>query len=613
MSRQTDTKITALYERLSRDDDNAGDSNSIVNQKRMLEEYAAQHGFDNLVHFTDDGWSGGNFNRPSWKQLVAEVEAGHVSTVIAKDMSRIGRAYLQTGWYTEVFFRENGVRFIAIANGVDSNDQNTQEFAPFINIMSEWYLRDTSRKITAAKKLKGNAGQHLTTHALYGYRKDPEDKNHWLIDEEAAAVVRRIFRLSIEGHGPTVIAGILTREKVDRPSCYLGKRGVGNHKNTWDESRPHDWDASVVANILSKPEYMGHTVNFRTYRESYNSKRFKMRDPSEWKIFENTHEAIVDPETWRMAQRARTTVRRTDSTGVANPLTGLVFCADCGEKMYNHRNIARMQKEGKLPEPDTGLSPYDNFDCSTYFKTRKRETKVCCSHHITTKTLRTLLLDTIRLTADYALSNEAEFVEKVREASKVRQEQTAKELKRKLTRDGRRFTELDSIIKKLYESYATGRITEKRFEALIADYEREQTELEEAIATGQAELDAFNEDTLRADKFLELARKYTDFTELTTQMLLEFVDKVLVHKAEYHGVERVMAVDVYLNFIGNFDVPEPPAPELTPEELAEQERIKVQREKSRLRHLRYRQRKRQEKLEAQQKALVEKGLTSVST
>ena len=605
MSRQTDTKITALYERLSRDDENAGDSNSIVNQKRMLEDYAAQHGFDNPVHFTDDGWSGGNFNRPSWKQLVAEVEAGHVSTVIAKDMSRIGRAYLQTGWYTEVFFRENGVRFIAIANNVDSADQNTQEFAPFLNIMSEWYLRDASRKSKASALARGNAGQHLTGHALYGYKKDPEDKHHWLIDEEAAAVVRRIFQLSIEGNGPTVIAGILTREKVDRPSCYLGKRGVGNRKNTWDASRQHDWNASEVASILEKQEYMGHTVNFRTYKESYKSKRFKDRDPSEWKIFENTQEAIVDPETWQMAQRSRKTVRRTDSTGIANPLTGLVFCADCGAKMYNHRCVARQKKEGREPDPETGLSPYDLFDCSTYHMTRRRETKVCCSHHITTKTLRTLLLDTIRMTASYALTNETEFIEKVREASKVKQEQTARELKRKLTRDRRRFAEMDGIIKKLYESYATGKITEKRFEALIADYEREQTELEEAIATGQAELDAFNEDTLRADKFLELARKYTDFTELTTPMLLEFVDKVLVHKAEYHGIERVMVVDVYLNFIGNFDVPEPPAPELTPEEMAEQERIEEQREKSRLRHLRYRQRKRQEKLEAQQKTLAD--------
>ncbi|MBQ9347191.1 MAG: recombinase family protein, partial [Oscillibacter sp.] len=589
----------------SRDDENAGDSNSIVNQKRMLEDYAAQHGFDNPVHFTDDGWSGGNFNRPAWKQLAAEVEAGHVSTVIAKDMSRIGRAYLQTGWYTEVFFRENGVRFIAIANGVDSADQNTQEFAPFLNIMSEWYLRDCSRKITAAKQIQGNAGQHLTSHALYGYRKDPEDKNHWLVDEDAAAVVRRIFRMSIEGHGPYQIAKILMREHVERPSCYLGKRGMGNRSRTWDESRQYDWVGSEVEKILEKPEYMGHTVNFRTYKESYKDKNHKVHDPKDWKIFENTHEAIVDPETWQMAQRARKTRRRTDSTGVANPLTGLLYCADCGAKLYNHRCVARQIKEGRQPDPDTGLSPYDYYECSAYNLSLRHEHRVCSAHRITTRVIRAILLDTIRLTADYALSNEAEFIEKVREASKVKQEQTAKELKRKLTRDRRRFAEMDGIIKKLYESYATGKITEKRFEALIADYEREQTELEEAIASGQAELDAFNEDTLRADKFLELARKYTDFTELTTPMLLEFVDKVLVHKAEYHGIERTMVVDVYLRFIGNFDVPEPPAPELTPEELAEQERIREKREKSRLRHLRYRQRKRQEKLEAQQKALAE--------
>ena len=595
-NRLTDTKITALYERLSRDDDAVGDSNSITNQKRMLEEYAAQHGFDNRVHFTDDGWSGGNFERPAWKRLIAEVEAGHVATVIAKDMSRIGREYLQTGWYTEVYFRQNGVRFIAIANGVDSDDRSTEEFAPFLNIMSEWYLRDCSRKSTAAALARGNAGLHTTCHAIYGYKKDPDDKHRWLIDEEAAAVVRRIFRLSVEGKGPCAIAAILTKEKVERPSCYLGKRGRGNRKNTWDESRQYDWSASEVGAILAKQEYTGCTVNFRTYRESYKSKRFKDRDPSEWKIFENTQEAIVDPETWKLAQKSRKTVRRTDGTGVANPLTGLMFCADCGAKLYNHHCVARQIREGKQPDPETGLSPYDYFDCSTYNMTIRRSTKLCCSHHITTRAIRAILLDTIRTVSAYAIQNEAEFIEKVRAASAVKQAEAAKDLKRKLTRDRRRSAELDGIIKKLYESYATGRITEKRFETLIAEYEREQTELNESVAKGQANLDAFNEDTLRADKFLELAKKYTDFTELTASMILEFVDKILVHKPDYSTGERVMVVDVYLRFIGDFEIP---MPEPTPEEIAEQARAKARRDATRLRHKRYRERKRREKAEAE--------------
>ena len=296
MSRQTE-KITALYERLSRDDEAIGDSNSIVNQKILLESYAAQHGFTNCVHYTDDGWSGGNFERPDWKRLIADIEAGKVGCVIAKDMSRIGRDYLQTGFFTEVMFREKGVRFIAIGNNVDSADRSTSEFAPFINIMSEWYLRDCSRKQCAAYQARGKAGKPTTNHAIYGYRKDPENKHHWLVDEEAAAIVRRIFRLSMEGNGPFEIARILQREKIERPSVYMGKRGQGTQRTSFDASRPYDWSGTSVANILAKPEYMGHTVNFRSYKESYKDKHAIKRPPEEWTIFEHTHEAIVDPET----------------------------------------------------------------------------------------------------------------------------------------------------------------------------------------------------------------------------------------------------------------------------------------------------------------------------
>ena len=274
---RTDTKITALYERLSRDDDLVGDSNSIINQKKMLESYAKEHGFDNCRHFTDDGWSGGNFDRPAWKRMIDEVEAGRVATVIAKDMSRIGREYLQTGWYTEIYFRQHGVRFIAVANGVDSADRRTEEFAPFLNLVNEFYIRDCSRKVTATLQAKGQAGLHLTTNPVYGYRKDPEDKNRWLVDEEAAAVVRRIFRLSAEGKGPGTIARILMLDHVERPSVYLAKHGSGKDKYHPDMSRPYDWNGTTVANILAREEYMGHTVNFRTYHESYKIKRRKRR------------------------------------------------------------------------------------------------------------------------------------------------------------------------------------------------------------------------------------------------------------------------------------------------------------------------------------------------
>lgn len=570
--------ITALYERLSRDDELQGDSNSVVNQKILLEDYAKQHGFTNCVHYTDDGYSGGNFERPAWKRLVADIEAGKVSCVLAKDMSRIGRDYLQTGFYTEVMFRQKGVRFIAIANGVDSADKSSGEFAPFLNIMNEWYLRDCSRKQCAAYQARGKSGKPTSNHALYGYKKDPEDKHHWLIDEEAAAVVRRIFQLSMEGNGSYKIAAILMDEKVERPSYYLAKRGQGTNKTVADMTRPYDWYGNTVSNILSKPEYMGHTVNFRSHKESYKDKRPVMHPAEDWLIFENTHEAIVDPETWRLAQQIKRTVHRADATGEANPLTGLVYCADCGEKMYNHTCKSRADKDNRGPDPVSGLYPFDHYDCALYSRGFRHKGQLCTSHYINTHALRALILETIREASRSAIADRDSFIQKVREASEVRQAEAAKNLKRKISRDKRRVTELDGLIKKLYESYATGKLPEKRYELLSADYEREQAELEETLDREQAELDAFNADTANAEQFLALAGKYTDLTELTTPMIYEFIDKITVHAPDKSSGERVQEVDIYLKFIGKFELP---PQKLTPEELAEQEKIQRRREKQR--------------------------------
>ena len=578
--KQTEEKITALYERLSRDDDLTGDSNSILNQKAYLENYAAQHGYTNIAHYTDDGWSGGNFERPDWKRMIADIEAGKVCRVIVKDMSRAGRDYLQTGFYTEVFFRQHGVHFIAIANGVDSEDQNSNEFAPFLNIMNEWYLRDQSRKVSAAYKIKGTSGKHTSTHAIYGYKKDPENKDHWIIDEEASAVVRRIYHLALEGYGQYKIAEILTRDKVECPAYYLAVRGSGSHKNNVDMTRPYDWNGNTVGAILSKPEYLGHTVNFRTSQKSYKDKRVN-NAPEDWLIFENTHEAIIDQATWERAQEIRQTVRRTDTTGEANPLTGLMFCADCGAKMYNHRNRnARFLN--------------DNYNCSAYTRTATRETRLCCSHSISTRTVRTLLLETIRTVSAYAISNEEAFRQKILTASRLKHEADTKELKKKITKAKKRSAELDVLIKKLYESYAMGKISEHRFDILCAEYEREQAELENMIAAEQSALEAFRADTDRADQFLALAKKYTDFTELTTPMIFEFVDKILVHAPEKIDGERTMEIDIYLKFIGKFDIP---MPEPTPEELAEME---AQRKKRAANREKYYRKKERQKLLAQQ-------------
>lgn len=599
--KQAEQRITALYERLSRDDELVGESNSIVNQKAYLEGYAAQHGFLNCVHYTDDGWSGGNFDRPSWKQLVADVEAGKIGTVLVKDMSRIGRDYLQTGYFTEVLFRQHDVRFIAIANNVDSDDPGSNEFTPFMNIMNEWYLRDQSRKVRAAVQLKGRSGKPITTNAPYGYKKDPEDHNHWLIDEEAAAIVRRIFHLSIEGHGPYEIANILMHEKVETPGYYFSKRsGDAGQGNSSPEHR-YDWHGGTVLNILSKQEYMGHTVNFRTRKVSYKSKKKVDNPPEEWVIFENTHEAIVDADTWHLAQHEKGTKTRIDSIGLANPLTGLMFCADCGAKMYNSRHRNERNNDA------SGLH-FDTYNCSTYSNTRIRETRICSNHHISTQAVRTLLLEAIRKIAQYAIADPKTFAQQIRAEAQIQHEAAAKELKRRLVRDRKRCAELDGLFQKLYESYATGRITEKRFDMMAANYETEQTELEQRIADGQQELDTYMQDEDRIDKFLELTKRYTDFSELTTPMIKEFVEKIVVHAPDRSTGQRTQQVDIYFKFIGQFSIPEE-TEQLSPEEQIARDELEAKRAEYRRKYQRRKELKAQREAEA---ALADKKNTEAT-
>ncbi len=569
---QTEGKITALYERLSRDDDIVGDSSSIANQKTYLEAYAAQQGFTNCVHYTDDGYSGANFDRPGWNRMMNDMEAGKIGVVLVKDMSRIGRNYLSTGFYTEEVFRKFGVRFIAVSNGIDSNDPSTNEFAPIMNIMNEWYIRDLSRKQRTAIRVKGESGKPTSNQAVYGYKKAPENKYHWLIDEEAAAVVRRIFQLTIEGHGPYDIARILHDDQVETPAVYLARQNRGVWKSKEEYRSLYNWSGNVVAQILAKPEYMGDTVNFRSHKASYKDKRAVMNPQEEWLIFENTHESIVDRETWELAQKLRKTPRRIDHIEEANPFTGLLYCAECGAKMYNHRS-----RSGGKKRP----YPTDFFDCSTYTLAKQRRETECSSHYMTTRILRQLVLDAIRHVSIYAISNQKEFLNKVHAASQLRQEEAAKQTKHQMNRDRKRIDELDNIIKKLYESYAIGRITDERFDSLLAEYEAEQKHLKEAVAASEQNLAVFAEDSARADNFLEVAKRYTDFSELTTQMLNEFIDKIIIHKPEKIDGDRVVEVDIYFRFIGNFELP---PRELTPEEIKREAQLHRHRVKSRERY-----------------------------
>lgn len=577
------SKMTALYERLSRDDELQGPSNSIINQQSFLEDYAKKNGFVNVRHFTDDGVSGTTFDREGFKAMIAEIESGNIATVIVKDMSRFGRDYLKVGFYTEVMFREKGVRFIAINNSVDSANQSDSDFTPFLNIMNEWYARDSSRKIQAIFKARMQEGKRVSPSIPYGYLRDPNDKQKLIIDEEAAAVVRRIYQMTIDGKGLRQIADILYSEKVLIPSAYAEKNcPENNHSKGFFD--PYRWSGTAVRYILEKQEYKGHTVLGKTISESYKTKKRRKATPDELIIFENTHPAIVDEEMWQNAQRLRKTVRRSSKSGqLPYRLTGLLYCPDCGAKMTHRR---------KSPE----LMKYDAdnaYICSSY----RQLTRDCTMHYIRVSVVEELILAAIRKMSYYVRKDESDFIQKVREASNIRQEETAKDYKSRLSKAKRRHDELNDLVKKLYESYAMGKIPDKYFERLLADYDSEQTELENTIEELQTEIDNFTADSVRSDKFIELVKRYTDFTELTTPMLNEFVEKVIVHEADKSNGERKQKIDIHFNFIGKFDVPDI----ITSDEKDERPRLdkeKVDKEKRKKEFARARYEKRkQEKRE----------------
>lgn len=581
MSKQLNSiKITALYERLSRDDELQGESNSITNQKHFLEDYARKNGFVNIRHFTDDGVSGTTFDREGFQSMIAEVEAGNVAVIIVKDMSRFGRDYLKVGFYTEVMFKEKGVRFIAINNGIDSSNQQDSDFTPFLNIMNEWYARDSSRKIQAIFKARMQEGKRVSPSVPYGYRRDPDDKQHLIIDPEPAAVVRRIFKLVLEGNGVNRIADILYADKILIPSAYAEKYYPENqHSKSFHD--PIRWTNQTIIHILEKREYMGHTVLGKTISESYKTKKRRKATEDELMIFENTHEAIIDEETWNNVQRLIETKRRPKKNG-APPcrLSGLLYCADCGSKL-SHRYNSRNKYDAD-----------NSYGCSSY----RQYTRNCTMHYIRVSVVEKLILETIREVSAYALSNEKEFVKKVREASDVQQEATMKEYRRRLGKAKRRHEELDDLVKKLYESFATGKIPEKHFDRLLSGYDNEQTTLEAEMQELQTGLDRYGADSVRADRFLELMKRYTDFSELTTPMLNEFIEKVVVHEADKSTGDRVQKVDIYLNFIGAFTVPKMEDALTAEQEAREQRKLQArnrEREQNRLRMQRYRARQKE--------------------
>ena len=526
--------VTALYCRLSRDDELQGDSNSIINQKKILQKYALDHGWKNIRFYIDDGISGTTFNRPRFQEMIADIEAGIVKRVIIKDMSRLGRDYLQVGMYTEIMFPEHDVHFIAVNDGVDSK-QGDNEFTPFRNIINEWYAKDTSKKIRAVMKVKGNAGEHLTTNAPYGYMKDPANPKQWVRDNDAANVVYDIGLYVMDGYGPSQIARLLKQRKILTPAAYYESKGINCNVKPQDD--PYGWNASTVAHILDRwREYLGHTVNFKTTKKSYKSKKKIQNPESEWVIFENTHEPIWTESIADAVRLARQTRRRPTKMGEMGMFSGMMFCADCGSIMYQCRATGFRREQ-------------EYYLCAGYRKSRD----ICGStHSILTVILEELILQNLCKVVSYAREQEDQFVKMVMDMDEKERSKGLAKKKKLLTDAEKRISELDRIFKHLYEDNITGKLTDERFKKLSADYEAEQAALQTQANSLREEIQEEESKCANVERFLSIVRKYTEIPELTPHILHEFVEKIVVHAATdpHSKTNRKQEVDIYYKGIG---------------------------------------------------------------
>lgn len=586
------TKITPLYERLSRDDELQGDSNSIIHQKQMLEDYAVKNGFPNPLHFTDDGISGTRFDRPSFTAMMEEVEAGRVDTIIVKDMSRLGRDYLKVGQIMEIL-RQKGIRLIAINDGVDS-DKGDDDFIPFRNIMNEYYARDTSRKIKSVFKSKGMSGKHMTGQVPYGYLWADEKRQSWVVDDDAAAIVRQIFSLTMEGFGPYQISQLLTQQRIEIPAVHMARYGEGVNKSKTFKD-PCGWGSSTIAHILKKREYLGHTVNFKT-RKHFKDKKSHYVDENEWTIFENTHEPIIDQETFDNVQRIRGSVRRyPDGFGELQPLTGLMYCADCGGKMYVHRT-----SNGKRTP---------QYTCSRYSKVPVG--KLChTQHRINAEVVMALVADMLGAIADYSKSDRAEFIRTVQETQTAQQTANVNKQKKRLVIAEKRAAELEKLICKIYEDNALGKLPDSRYAALDAQYAKEQGELSDEVTELETAISGFEQSKKSASQFIALIEKYENFETMTNTMLNEFVEKILVHERDHKGSQdTTQTVEIYFNFVGRYIPPHFGEVALTAEE---QEELRKKEERKDRLHQNYLRRKEngkqkawEEKYNAKRKAIID--------
>ena len=528
--------VTALYARLSKDDDLVGDSNSIVHQKEILAKYAKEHGFTNIEFYVDDGFSGTNFNRPDFQRMMADADEGKISTVIVKDMSRFGRDYIMVGYYTEIYFSNLDICFIAINDNVDSNIQTENDLTPFKNVFNEWYARDTSKKIRAVFKAKGNSGKHLSTNPPFGYKKDPNDKDKWIIDEEAAATVRRIFQMYVDGYRISEIGHKLTEEKVETPMLYYMNRGI---KTNARSEFPEIWDSMSIKYILDQTAYAGHTVNFQTAVKSYKTKK-QIRLPKEdWIIYRNTQEPIIDEKTFETVQQMRKVKRARTKYNEPNMFSGLLYCADCG----NHLTIQRVARNRKM----------DNFSCATY---RKKKKGLCSCHRMLVSDIETIVKEDLQKVCEYVFLHEKEFTDEYLSGSKREMVKFQAKTKAELKRLSERQEEIGKIIRKLYEDNVNGRITDERFDFLAKSYEDECNDLKTKIQELKNALASSIQEEEKLSKFLKVVKSYTEIEELTPEILNSFIEKIYIGETEKYDGRKMQEVEIIYKFVGAINLPQ---------------------------------------------------------
>jgi site-specific DNA recombinase len=542
MLRQPNEKINYLYGRLSHEDELQGDSNSIINQRKILTKYAEDNSFTPYEFIYDDGFSGADFERPAFAKMIEDVEAGEVATVIVKDMSRFGRDYLKVGFYTEILFSEKDVRLIAVNDNVDTG-RGENDFTPMMNLFNEWYVKNTSKKIRAVWQAKGKSGERLAVIPPYGYHKDPEDSKQLVVDEESATVVRRIFRLSVEGYGSAQIARALNGEHILNPSAYKYEHGILSKARPCKD--PYFWNTTTVHKILDAPEYLGETINFKTWSKSYKDSRPRLNPPDKQMVFEHTHPAIIDPETWDIVRSMRQHKRCAPRYGNPGLFSGVAYCADCGSKLYYYTRAIKNKR---------GTRYEGSYSCSEYRKdVQYLQNRKCTCHFIRESQLEQLVLEELRELLRYIPKHEKQFARLVMDRSATEQKRDTAAKKKDATKYRQQIAELDTLIERLYVDNVSGRVANERYEKMSAKFETEQARLKETVAALETEIAGEESQAVNVDRFLSVIRRYTEIEKLTPAIVHEFIDRIIVHEPEQARSDRRQKIEIIYNNVGAVD------------------------------------------------------------